>query len=160
MSSRPNSATVRVVASSTSAASATLARIATARPPVATILAVVSSAASARRSTTATAAPSSANSSAAARPMPEPAPVTSATRPSNLPVMIRPLLSGLWSQRGPAAVDRQGVAGEVAEPVRGEQRDGVGHVFGLGDAAQRDLRLHLGAQLRYVQPPLRHGSGD
>ena len=67
--------------------SATLAATGSAVPPAALIWAAVSLAAPPLTLTTATAAPSWANRAAAARPIPEPAPVTTATLPSSFPAI-------------------------------------------------------------------------
>src|SRR4051794_28721464 len=56
-------------------------------PPALRIWSAVSAALVAFRSAATTRAPSRANSTAEARPMPEPAPVTTATRPSSLPIL-------------------------------------------------------------------------
>ncbi len=86
-STRPNSLLIWANALSTWAGSAMSAPTATALPPAPAISAAVSLAASAAMSTSATAAPSRANNSAAARPIPDPAPVTTATLPASLPVI-------------------------------------------------------------------------
>src|SRR2546426_812809 len=98
------------------------AATASALPPAPVICAAASLAAWAARSTIATAAPSRANSSAAARPIPEPAPVTTATLPASLPLIgsclperrllpLRHLLPRRRSERGHAPVDDQRMAG-------------------------------------------------
>src|ERR1700729_715238 len=137
--------------------SATLATMGSAVPPEAAISPAVSLAASALRSTTATAAPSRANRTAAARPMPDPAPVTTAVLPASLPVIAsRPFFRNenrppyclnsqcflrrflRRSQGGHPAVQDQRVAGHVAEPPRGQQRDRVRDLGGLGHPPGRD----------------------
>ncbi len=72
-----------------------------AEPLCSAISAAVFSAASPAMSRHATGAPSSASCCAVARPSPEPAPVTSATRPSNRP-MCPPCRSGAESNAQPA----------------------------------------------------------
>src|SRR5580693_8150521 len=138
--------------------SATLATTGSAEPPEAAISPAVSLAASALRSTTATAAPSRANRTAAARPMPDPAPVTTAVLPASLPVIAsrpffrnenRPLCCPSSQCRHPAVQDQR-VAGHVAEPPRGQQRDRVRDLGGLGHPPGRDPALHLGPQVRLV----------
>src|SRR3984957_21203932 len=79
MSSPPNFATVPDTIELASSELETSARIAIASPPAVVIRRTVSSAPATLRSTTATLAPSRAKSTAVARPMPEPAPVMSAT---------------------------------------------------------------------------------
>src|SRR6266545_60886 len=124
--------------------SATLAATASAVPPEAAICSAASLAASALRSTTATAAPSRANRAAAARPMPEPAPVTTAVLPASLPVIVSRLLLRnenhppccLRSQRSPdgahsavsgvRAVRWPGPTGPSAGPAGPPSRAGTG----------------------------------
>src|SRR6202050_831500 len=152
-STRPNSPLIWRKARSTWAASATSAPTARARPPAAVICSVASFAAWALRSTRATSAPSRANRSAAARPIPEPAPVITATRPESLPVIVGGVLS---SDRRHAAVDDERAAGHVGEPAGGQQRHRVSDLLGRGHPANRDPGLHLLAQRRLVQPPGGH----
>src|SRR6266550_5580578 len=103
MSIAPNSLTAVSTMRSAAGKSATLSALATALPPRARIASTTSSATrreaprpstSAPRSFTTTAAPSAASSSAIARPMPRPAPVTTAALPSSRPI------SGLLRRRG------------------------------------------------------------
>ncbi len=82
-SSRPQRASVWLTAASLSDARLTSARMARAWPPASSIAWAVALAASSRTSTTATRAPSRAKRSAEARPIPDPAPVISATRLSS-----------------------------------------------------------------------------
>src|SRR6266516_194628 len=155
-STRPRSRRIWSKVRLTWSGSETSATAATARPPVPVIWAAVSLAAASARSITATAAPSRANSVAAARPIPEPAPVTTATRPASVPVIVSLPLS----QRGHAAVDHDRVAGHAGQPAGGQQRDRVRDLVGRGDPSGRDPRLHLGAQLRLVEPPAGHRRVD
>src|ERR1700685_560457 len=138
MSTPPRALRIWSKAPATCSRAATFAATAIAVPPAAVISSAAALAASASRSSTATAAPSRANSPAAARPIPEPAPVTTAVLPASLPVIAFRLFSenenhpacDLPSQRFPRrsqgghpAVQDQGVAGHVAEPAGGQQRD-------------------------------------
>src|SRR2546425_12582429 len=80
ISSGPSAATAPSTARSSSAARATSARNATARAPFLVTSSAVSRAAASSRSTAATAAPRAPSMTAVARPMPEPAPVTTPCR--------------------------------------------------------------------------------
>src|SRR5207247_944908 len=142
MSIAPNSLTAVSTMRSAAAKSATLSALATARPPRARIASTTSSATrreaprpstSAPRSLTTTAAPSAASSSAMARPMPRPAPVTTAALPSSRFAMAqasfggagltRPsrTVSGARRSRSPhLPVDRQARAGDGADGVHGD----------------------------------------
>src|ERR1700733_13355284 len=167
-STRPYSLRICSKALVTCSRSATLATTGSAVPPEAAISPAVSLAASALRSTTATAAPSRANRTAAARPMPDPAPVTTAVLPASLPVIAsRPFFRNenrppccLHSQGRHPAVQDQRVAGHVAEPPRGQQRDRVRDLGGRGHPPGRDPALHLRPQVRLVQPPAGHRGVD
>src|SRR3984957_17467552 len=83
-STRPNSLVTWANAPSTWAGSARAAPPASALPPASAISPAVSLTAWVAMSTSATDAPSRANSTAAARPIPDPAPVTTATLPASL----------------------------------------------------------------------------
>jgi len=61
----------------------------TARPPIASISRFVSASFSSPRATSTTRAPASASFSAVARPMPDDAPVTTATLPRTRPARLR-----------------------------------------------------------------------
>ena len=90
MSSRPNCRIVASIAASTWLASDTSVWTNRPRPPICSIRATVSRPPSSEMSATVTAAPSLANSRAVARPMPEPAPVISATLPDSFTVLRLP----------------------------------------------------------------------
>src|SRR4051794_40136203 len=85
-STPPSSSTVRCTPASISPARVTSMRPLSARPPSAAMSEAVSAAVSSTRSTAITAAPSWAKRSAVWRPMPDPAPVTSATLSCSLPI--------------------------------------------------------------------------
>src|SRR3984957_17849902 len=161
-STRPYSSVTFWKAAPTWVISETSALTARARPPASAISSAVSMAASATRSTTAAAAPSRANRVAAARPIPEPAPVTTATWPLSLPAIGSP--SGVvWMrglQRGHAAVDHERVPSHVAEPPGRQHRDRVRDFLRRRDPAERDPVLDRGPQLRLVEPPARHRGVD
>src|SRR6185437_15753109 len=77
------------------------------------------------RSRQPTHAPSSAKRRATARPIPLPAPVTRATRPTNrLPMAILKLL-----RNGRSAIDRQHDPGDKVRFHRREKADGAGDLF-------------------------------
>ena len=80
-SSRPNSATVRSTIAATWASSLTSQRTASALWPWPISFSASARTASSRKSASTTAAPASANAWAVASPMPDAAPVTSATLP-------------------------------------------------------------------------------
>src|SRR5688572_370611 len=80
----PNVSMAAVATASLSTRLVTSHRTNTARPPTASTAATVSAPRSACSSATTTAAPSSASRTAVARPMPFPAPVTTATLPASL----------------------------------------------------------------------------
>src|SRR5262245_53736935 len=82
MSRVPKAATVSFTTRRQSPSRETSAACARARAPASAMLLATSCAASSERSTSATDAPSRPKASAVARPIPEPAPVTSATLPS------------------------------------------------------------------------------
>ena len=95
----------------TSSSCMTSASIATALPPAFSIARTVATLSSALRPAQATAAPSLAKRSAVARPMPEPAPVTTAVLPSSL-ICLRP---PSWpAQDSPAA---RGLRGLTPRPA-------------------------------------------
>ena len=79
MSSRPNARTAKATIRRACADLATSVRTKAARPPAAAMRRTVSRPCATATSATATAAPSAASRIAVARPMPEAAPVTSAT---------------------------------------------------------------------------------
>src|SRR5690606_22075844 len=79
-SSRPCRSSAAVIAAESAASSVTSRERPSARPPTAPISAATEAARSATRSVTTTVAPALASASAPARPIPEPAPVTKATR--------------------------------------------------------------------------------
>src|SRR5207302_1690029 len=79
-----------LTAASNSLARRTSARYAAARPPERAMSSLVSFAAASSRSSAATAAPRAAIICAIARPMPEPAPVTTAMRPFSVSITRRP----------------------------------------------------------------------
>src|SRR5712671_6923043 len=99
--------------------------IATALPPAARISAVTASARPPSRSATATRAPHAAKPSAVARPIPDPAPDTSATLPSN--------------RMEVSTSEVEIAAGELLED--GAPEDLVGAVGDVDDA-QRVVRVH------------------
>src|SRR5213080_3934350 len=130
MSIAPNSLTAVSTMRSAAAKSATLSALATARPPRARIASTTSSATrreaprpstSAPRSLTTTAAPSAASSSAMARPMPRPAPVTTAALPSSRFAMAQASFGGAGFTR-----PSRTVAGRLVErphrPRLGDER--------------------------------------
>src|SRR5882757_5537150 len=145
MSTPPRALRIWSKALLTCSRSATFAATAIAVPPPAVISSAAVLAASGSRSSTATAAPSRANSAAAARPIPEPAPVTTAVLPASLPVIASRLFSANEnhpacrppSQGGHPAVQDQGVPGHVAEPAGGQQRDRVRDLVGVGRSEER-----------------------
>ena len=86
----PSTETVWASASCTAASEVTSSSIVAERPPCSAICAAVVCAPSALRSAHITAAPSEAIRTAHSRPIPEPAPVISATRPSSLSIAMSP----------------------------------------------------------------------
>ena len=158
----PRSEVARRTASLTASSLVASASIAIARPPVATISSTVSAAPAGFRSTTATDAPLPASRSDVARPMPDPPPVTNATRFPNaslisylLPYWGPDLRRGLADGRSgtvfrrvtevtvpdpevtPAVVNRSPVipgGGEVGSPGRSW--------FGVSFFARRDAGCH------------------
>src|SRR3954470_16240333 len=146
MSSAPSSATVRSTAASTCSRERTSQPIAIAVPPSRVIASTVSAQSSSRRSLTATCAPSAASLIAVAAPIPRPAPVTSAARPSSRAMRPDRSRSGSEPRAGPPHAepargvglerqrDRQRVLGLVVEV---DQRVAVAQ-------RQRDLRLAAG----------------
>lgn len=86
-SSRPKASTAPRMSASTSAGFEMSQRMKRASPPCFWMAATVSAPPGTFTSETITRAPSRANTAAAARPIPEPAPVTSAALPSNLLLM-------------------------------------------------------------------------
>src|ERR1700722_20728362 len=123
-SKRPNSAMACSTTLSAPLQVAIFSVLATAVPPAAVIssttsragpLSAPSPALLPPRSLTTTLAPSLANSSACSRPMPRPAPVMTATRPSNAPIDRTPLLS--VGQYGQAVGDHEIVAARGLECV-------------------------------------------
>src|SRR3954470_16656942 len=88
MSSRPKRATVLSSASPTWSLLVTSQAMARAVPPSCSICSAVACAACWFKSTATTSAPSWAKATAVALPMPEPAPVTNATLPENLPLLF------------------------------------------------------------------------
>ena len=97
-SSRPHVCTAFSTIACTAAASVTSVSTKIASPPASSIVRTVSSPPSTAMSATTTFAPSAANACADALPMPELAPVTSATLPSNRPA-IRDYLTHSGSRR-------------------------------------------------------------
>src|SRR5215831_13223662 len=89
MSRVPHAASARSTIIWLSAARVTSARTASARPPAFSICSTIDFAPASFRSTTATRAPSRAMASAEAAPIPEPAPVITATLPSSLIMCLR-----------------------------------------------------------------------
>jgi hypothetical protein len=85
MSTGPSSETTRRQTRAATSGAPTSARISSARPPTAPTSPAASASWGEERATSATSAPSLASAAAAARPMPRPAPVTTATRPSSCP---------------------------------------------------------------------------
>src|SRR5262249_9615163 len=157
------------------------AAMAMALPPAPAISAVTASAFAPSRSATATCAPRAANPMAVARPMPEPAPDTSATLPSKRMPPSRAALGTpgaevsrndhlLLHHEGLDASDEERAVGEEGLGLRGGV--GAGHggavvVPELGDAVDRDLRggdvgaCRLLADVRlHVAPESRHPVGE
>src|SRR4029450_7282671 len=190
VSSPPNLSSALVMARSTCAASATSAASATAVPAASAIAAAVSAAAAWFTSRQPTRAPSAASLSAAARPIPLPAPVTTARLPSNRPPTSAPSVADVGvgfdldqhpgdlmqvaAHRGPGGV-RLGKALPVGRVVAGEEvrvdqmdvhLDDVGERRALGaqdrlDVVDRGVRLLLGGVARDLPVgPDRPGAGD
>ena len=107
MSRVPHAASARSTIIWLSAARVTSARMARARPPAFSICSTVDFAPASFRSTTATRAPSRAMASAEAAPMPEPAPVITATLPSSLIVCLRTRRRGGRSSGSADLPDRE-----------------------------------------------------
>src|SRR5690242_5493739 len=125
MSSPPKVRTVPPTMASMPAGVPASAVMARALPPAAAISAATASALAESRSTTATLAPRAAKPIAVARPMPEPAPDTSATLPSN--------------RMEPSASEIEVAAGHLLED--GAPQDLVGAVGDVDDA-QRVVGVH------------------
>src|SRR5947209_2077467 len=87
VSSRPKCATVSATTARARCSSVTSASSTSASPPAARMRAASASSRSRRRATSATCAPCAASATAVASPIPELAPVTSATVPSSVPAM-------------------------------------------------------------------------
>src|SRR3954468_1277019 len=109
-STRPSSSNTREANASTASGSVTSTTCAFALPPISRVTA---SADSPFTSATCTFAPSFANSSALARPIPEPAPVTTTTLPANPGASMRPYASAVAPE--PFTID---VADEVLDDLR------------------------------------------
>src|ERR1700677_3184758 len=88
--------------------------------------------------------------------MPRPAPVTTTTRPSQMPLTIPPATRGAPpirpgcarrcpSRRSgePAAVDHQPLAGDVGPGVADQEADGVGHVLRLADPTEGEPLVEI-----------------
>src|SRR5581483_2647796 len=144
MSRRPYSATAWSISALAPSHVAMLSVLATAVPPAATISAATAAAGppsvpdpslATPRSLTTTSAPSFANSSACSRPMPPPAPVMTATRPSSAPMSV--LLKNLDQSVGHDDVS----VGRGAERVPGDAVCGPGPVEGSDDVLAREHRL-------------------
>src|SRR5919202_4552355 len=116
-----------------SAARVTSMSTQTARPAVCTIWSTVSRPRVESRSATTTAAPSLAARNAMARPIPDPAPVTIATR--SVSRILPPQ---------DAAVDVQRRPGDIAGFVGCEEADRVRDVGGSAQASNRDVSHHSG----------------
>src|ERR1700722_9196503 len=158
MSSPPNSSRAWSTTPSAPSRSATLFGLATATPPAARISATTSSAGpldapvpstSMPRSFTTTLAPREARSWAWARPIPRPAPVTTATLPSNLssPMVPRSFPAGPERQASldeEAGVDRQDDAGHVAGGVTGQPHHRLADVGGLDHLHRHGVRQAAG----------------
>src|SRR5262245_1612721 len=110
MSRVPQAASARSTIIWLSAARVTSARTASARPPAFSICSIVDFAPASFRSTTATRAPSRAMASAEAAPIPEPAPVITATLPSSLIVCLRTCRRGGRSSGSPEPLYRESAA--------------------------------------------------
>src|SRR3954467_9179648 len=96
------------------------------------------------------------------------------------PWMTRSTFSGFvifssCSEHGPAAIDRQVHAGDLARHVAGEKQAGVGDILVDGDALQRvvrgmafgglcfgdaELQSHVAAYLVAEAGPVDHSGGD
>src|SRR6185436_16353684 len=143
MSRVPHAASARSTIIWFSAARVTSARTASARPPAFSICSTVDLALASFKSTTATRAPSRAMASAEAAPMPEPAPVITATLPSSLIVGLRTYRCSGRSSRSPEPVHREapGAPRRRALPSKAREHDA---------APAKDDALLL------EQDPLRH----
>src|SRR5215213_4469810 len=156
-SSRPRSRTVRSTRSLISLEDVTSQGTARTRPPCTARMSAVSSLPAASMSAKTTSAPSVAKAAAVARPMPLPAPVTTATFPANLRSVIFRLTSCLLgvalgarrSTTGSAGTEggTQGDAGSVALGDRTAVAVTQFNLqllqrapLGLGDAAEREQR--------------------
>src|SRR5215831_147610 len=163
MSRSPKASTVPPTMASTPAGVPASAAIAMALPPAPVISAVTASAFAPSRSATATCAPRAANPMAVARPMPEPAPDTSATLPSKRMSLPPSLMHGQLprdalgtagarvSRNDHLLLHHEGLDASDEERAVGEEgfglRRGVGAGHGravvvpkLGDAVDLDRR--------------------
>src|SRR5581483_9273734 len=121
MSTVCHSDTTRAKRRSTCALSATSVGTASAVPPASAISAATRDAPSGSTSSTATRAPSAAKRRAIAAPIPEPPPVTTATRPASLAIgpvsicssRVPPALRGLPGERDPHALGADDTAAEI-----------------------------------------------
>src|SRR5262245_39218246 len=120
MSRVPQAATARSTIIWLSAARVTSARTASARPPAFSICSAVDFVPASFRSTTATRAPSRAMASAEAAPIPEPAPVITATLPSSLIVCLRTFRRGGRSSPSPEPLDREAAGAPCLCPLPSE----------------------------------------
>src|SRR5215471_2895891 len=113
ISSLPKASCAAVVTVVVSASTETSQRRAIARPPAVLTRRAVSSTKATSISQEPTAAPASAKASEIARPIPPPAPLTSATFPVSIVICLC-----LPSEHDRAAVDRDGLAGHKAARIR------------------------------------------
>src|SRR4051794_8684804 len=135
MSSRPNRVTVLSSAPRTWSLLVTSQATGRAAPPSRSSCAAVASAACWFRSTATTSAPAWAKATAVALPMPEPAPVTNATLPENLPLLFVVMLAPSDRQErldGAALVHRPVALGDVFKRER-EVKDLAGVDLALPD---------------------------
>src|SRR5206468_4310836 len=148
MSRVPHAASARSTIIWLSAARVTSARMARARPPAFSICSTVDFAPASFRSTTATRAPSRAMASAEAAPMPEPAPVITATLPSSLIVCLRTRRRGGRSS-GPAGPS----AGGGASPRAGRRwQHAPGEFVARARGRLHETSRRRGARLQLVKP--------
>src|SRR5690242_9733897 len=152
MSNPPQAATTWRTTASTAPGAATSALSPSTVCPWPSSSRTIASVRSGNSSTTATRAPARASARAVLRPMPLPAPVTSARWPVRS-IIVRS------SRHQAAAVDVDDLAGDVRAVLREQEEDQVGDVPRLADAVQRIahqpcLHLLLGA----AGEPAGHGS--
>src|ERR1700761_2032457 len=145
--------------------SVTSVRKAIASPPACTISCAVCSPASPFSSATTTFAPSAANSLAEARPIPVPAPVTTATFPSRRGIDVSSAYVGIIVTRQPPGINR-GVQGDLAMTASPAASFGSlpdGQTTSLYTLHNDHLRVGItdyGGRMVSIQAPDRNGHHD